>query len=69
VTKTTATEWWRLMRAAAKAKISYGAALHKVLTGEWRGEQRDGKWWVQAESVRRHQNPRAHEAVGQVEVA
>ena len=46
------TEWWRLIRGAAELGLPYNVALRKVLTRELRGEQRDGKWWVSAQSVR-----------------
>ena len=49
-----ATEWVRLVSAAADLGLSYGTTLRLVLVRLIRGEQRSGKWYVDVESVRRY---------------
>lgn len=42
-----------LTQAAQRLAVRYGAAWDAVLRGELEGEQRDGRWFVTAESVSR----------------
>jgi hypothetical protein len=45
-------EIWTLTEAATFARISYSRALRLVMTGVWRGWQTEGRWQVEAASVR-----------------
>lgn len=53
--------WLRLVRASADLGLPYNVTLRKVLIGELRGRQLDGKWFVEAESVRRLRDLRDRE--------
>jgi hypothetical protein len=43
---------WTLTEAATFARLSYTRALRLVMTGVWRGRQMEGRWLVEAPSVR-----------------
>ena len=45
-------QWHRLVAVAAELGLAYGTTLRLVLTGQLRGEQRGGKWYVDPDSVR-----------------
>lgn len=47
-----------LTQAAQRLKVRYGAVWDDVLRGQLVGEQRDGRWFVTAESVSRLERQR-----------
>jgi len=48
----------RLVEAAHALKLSYNPTLRLVLTGKLKGEQRDGRWYVDAKSLAAMQRER-----------
>jgi hypothetical protein len=45
-------EIWSLTKAATFARLSYAQGLRLVMTGVWQGRQVEGRWQVEAPSVR-----------------
>lgn len=49
----------RLVEAAVKLELSYNQTLRWILLGRLKGEQRDGRWFVDAVDLERVRGERA----------